>query len=146
MLHRGDVAALPATPVPAHPACPLVRSGTTPSLRAPTTDRRRAPQSSSEPTPPKGRTAVAHVLLTCHLPADAEPTIDHAAAALGVPTDAVDPEFGVVLIDPKAGSYAVMVDERHAGDATARADVEGPFANPRIETFGPPDDGGSRPA
>ena len=82
--------------------------------------------------------AVGHVLLTCQLPAAAA-TVDAAAERLGVPAEAIDPEFGVVLVDPKAGSYAVMVDEDHAGAALERTDVQGPFANPRIEPFGPAD-------
>jgi hypothetical protein len=83
-------------------------------------------------------TALGQVLLTCQLSA-AEATVDAAAAHLGVPADAIDPEFGVVLIDPKTGSYAVMVDEDHADAAAARDDVSGPWANPRIEAFGPPE-------
>jgi hypothetical protein len=81
---------------------------------------------------------LGHVLLTCQLAGD-EATIEAAAAQLSVPTDALDPEFGVVLVDPEAGTYAVMVDEGHVGDAVAQADVEGPWSNPRIEPFGPAD-------
>lgn len=81
---------------------------------------------------------MSHVLLTCQLDPD-DATVEAAATTLGVPADAIDPEFGVVLVDPKAGSYAVMVDERHAPAALARDRVQGPWANPKIEPFGPPE-------
>jgi hypothetical protein len=80
---------------------------------------------------------LAHVLLTCHLPAGTTASVDEVADRLGVPTGAIDPDFGVVLIDPAASSYAVMVDETHAGGAVERTGVEGPYANPRVEPFGP---------
>lgn len=50
-----------------------------------------------------------------------------------------DESFGVIAIDPHNDLYAVMVEE----EALARLEPDneratGPFANPRIETFGPP--------
>jgi hypothetical protein len=87
---------------------------------------------------------VAYLLLTCQL-STAEATIEDAARSLDVDPDAIDREFGVVLIDPADGRYAVMVDERAVERALSRDGVEGPFANPKIEPFGPPtqaDEGG----
>jgi len=80
---------------------------------------------------------VAHLLLTCQLTTD-EPTIEDAALSLDVDASAIDGGFGVVLIDPTDGRYAVMVDERAVQRALGRDGVEGPFANPKIEPLGPP--------
>jgi hypothetical protein len=80
---------------------------------------------------------VAHLLLTIRLPST-EATIENAARHLGVDPDTIDPDFGVVLIDPADDKYAVMVDERSADRALGTEGVEGPFANPKIEPFGPP--------
>lgn len=75
-----------------------------------------------------------HVLLTVSLPAG-NVTIEAVAQMLGVDPISIDPAFGVVLIDPASGKYAIMLDERFVSGALAREGVEGPFANPRIEPF-----------
>ena len=82
-------------------------------------------------------TSTPHALLTVQL-GPAEATIQAAARALGVEPRSIDPDFGVVPIDPKKGTYAVMVDERDLPRALRQEGVKGPFANPRIEPFGPP--------
>ena len=60
----------------------------------------------------------------------------------GLSDDEIDPDFGVVLIDPSDGTYTVLVEaaaaEKLSGDAEWA--VRGPYANPRIEPFGPPED------
>lgn len=77
------------------------------------------------------------VLLTTTLePLHANPA--DAARRLNVAEGAVDPDFGVVSIDPVANLYAVLVDEASAHAAAQLPGVEGPFSNPQIETFGPP--------
>jgi hypothetical protein len=58
---------------------------------------------------------------------------------LGLSDEEIDAEFGVVNIDPKADRYAVLVEESAAERVGKQPGVEGPFANPRIEPFGPPD-------
>jgi hypothetical protein len=50
----------------------------------------------------------------------------------------LDPNFGVVKIDPAQNLYAILVTEEAARRISGRPRVQGPFANPRIETFGPP--------
>jgi hypothetical protein len=60
-----------------------------------------------------------------------------AAGELGVAERELDPDFGVVELDPDRHRYAVMVDERAAARVQRRPGVEGPFANPPIEPFGP---------
>jgi len=79
-------------------------------------------------------------LMTVESP-DAKPGIERAAELLGVKADAIDREFGVVTLDPGRGLYAVQVlSSALAGQdspAAAESRYQGPFANPRIEAFGP---------
>jgi hypothetical protein len=68
------------------------------------------------------------------------PTLERVARALRVSEEALDRDFGVILIDPKRELYAVRVDEeavQNAGPERARG-VHGPFSDPRIAPFGPP--------
>jgi hypothetical protein len=68
------------------------------------------------------------------------PSLREASFRLGVEVGALDAAFGVTLIDPRKGLYAVMVDERAAAVIGATSvDVDGPFSNPGIGTFGPPE-------
>ena len=76
--------------------------------------------------------AMGYLLLTCRLESS-EATIDKAAPIVGVEPSALDPDFGVVLIDPAGNRYAMMVDERDVGRALEHEGVEGPFANPKID-------------
>jgi hypothetical protein len=79
-------------------------------------------------------------LMTVHS-ASGPPTLEAAAAQLGVGVDAVDTEFGVVLVDPRQGLYSVQVDAtRLPPDAPTDDPYRGPFSNPPIDTFGPPRD------
>jgi hypothetical protein len=66
------------------------------------------------------------------------PTLDQAARQLGVTVEAVDKIFGVVLIDPKQSLYSVQVDAERLPSETASESYRGPFSNPHIEPFGPP--------
>ena len=76
---------------------------------------------------------------------DHPPTLEQAANRLEVPVAALDRDYGVVLLDPKRGSYAVAVKDPAAGpSAGTRPGVEGPWANPRIEPFGGPASGAER--
>ena len=71
-------------------------------------------------------------------------TVENAAERLGVEPDRIDPEFGVVSIDPDQNLYTVLVDEQAAAEATPRPGLEGPFSNPLIEPFGPTRPRGAR--
>jgi hypothetical protein len=66
------------------------------------------------------------------------PSLDEVARRLDVRPAQLDPDFGVVLIDPERHLYTVLVDEDAAEGAASREGVEGPFSNPRIEPLGPP--------
>ena len=81
--------------------------------------------------------AMAHVLMTVELPGGA--SLDAAAARLGVAPEDLDAEYGVVPIDPEHHLYSVMAEERAIAGTGARPGTEGPFSNPRIEPFGPPE-------
>ena len=57
---------------------------------------------------------------------------------LGLGAEDIDGDFGVVEIDPDEHRYAILVEESAAERVSGREGVEGPFANPAIEPFGPP--------
>ena len=68
------------------------------------------------------------------------PSLREASFRLGVEASALDDSFGVALIDSCRGLYAVMVNEHAAaGLHTQGVELEGPFSNPAIGTFGPPE-------
>ena len=67
-----------------------------------------------------------------------EATLEGAARKLGLEEHELDSGFGVVEIDPATRRYTVLVDERAAERASRVPGVEGPYSNPRIEPFGPP--------
>jgi hypothetical protein len=82
---------------------------------------------------------VPMALMTVEIPGG-KPGIARAAEALGVSADAIDRGFGVVSVDPSRHLYAVQVREdalpRRAKKSKSNS-FSGPFANPRIEPFGP---------
>ncbi len=82
------------------------------------------------------------VMLTVKLP-PGQATLDEARKRLGLSEDEIDPTFGLVPLDPAAATYAVLVSAEAGARAAASAgdsgDVGGPYANPPIEPFGPPD-------
>ncbi|MDP9862333.1 MULTISPECIES: hypothetical protein [Streptosporangium] len=75
------------------------------------------------------------VLVTVRLPPQA--TLTQAMRRLGLSEEEVDTGYGLVLIDPGQGLYGLRVSE----EAARRIDPEaggGPYADPRIEPYGPP--------
>lgn len=82
--------------------------------------------------------AKPYVLMTVHLPAQAS-TVEAAARWLGVDPTSIDPDFGVVSVDPASNRFALMLDARFVSGALEREGVDGPFANPRIEPFDLPE-------
>jgi hypothetical protein len=79
------------------------------------------------------------VLITVTLPPRS--TIEDAQRRLGLADDEVDTAYGLVPVDPAHGTYALLVTEaagaRLQGAPEARGSYQGPFANPKIEPFGP---------
>jgi hypothetical protein len=69
---------------------------------------------------------------------DKSPSLDQVKRKLDLADDDVDPSFGVVNVDPRENLYAILVDEKAAAKLDRSDAVEGPFSNPKIETFGPP--------
>jgi len=73
------------------------------------------------------------VLVTVDL-ADSADDADTVAAAIGVPTDAIDEGFGILLINPLLRRFAVKVDYK-AFIIRSKTDfvVSGPYADPAIQ-------------
>lgn len=58
------------------------------------------------------------------------------AAAMGVPEAAIEPRFGVVLIDPRRRRYAVKVDAVAFERRVHKRDgVSGPYSDPVISAL-----------
>ena len=80
------------------------------------------------------------VLLTVKLPRQ-KASLAAIVRELRLTRDEIDQDFGVVRLSLDNDLYAIMVDEAVANRLSGRKDVEikGPYANPRIEPFGPPE-------
>ncbi|MBR8639414.1 hypothetical protein KEF29_09130 [Streptomyces tuirus] len=76
-------------------------------------------------------------LITVTLPSGA--TLEDALRQLGIGRDAVDTDYG--LVDLHNGTYALLVTEAVAERAHGTPGARGPYANPKIEPFGPPQPG-----
>jgi hypothetical protein len=61
-----------------------------------------------------------------------------ARELLGVDADAFDQDFGVISVNPDEDLYAVLVEQDAVADMKTDEQVSGPYSNPRIEPFGPP--------
>jgi hypothetical protein len=81
--------------------------------------------------------AADYVLMTVEC-AGSPPRLEDAALALGVPVSALDTGFGIIQIDPSKNLCAVQVLASAVPKTKDAGNFKGPFANPRIETFGPP--------
>jgi hypothetical protein len=68
------------------------------------------------------------------------PTPEDIERQLALPAGTLDRQFGVVEVDDLRHEYAISVEE--AAVPLVRSaqglDVSGPFSNPKIDTFGPP--------
>jgi hypothetical protein len=67
-----------------------------------------------------------------------EATLPAVRRKLKLLPEDIDHDFGVVNIDPKQNLYAILVEPTAARRASKQDGIEGPFSNPKIETFGPP--------
>lgn len=68
------------------------------------------------------------------------PTIDEIQQLFSLTDEEIDKSFGVVEVDPDDQTYTFLVEETSVSKVQSGVDatVEGPFSNPRIEPFGPP--------
>jgi hypothetical protein len=65
-------------------------------------------------------------------------TVAAVCRQLKLAPEQIDPDFGVVNIDPKKNLYTILVEEKAALKLGGKQGVKGPYSNPRIEPFGPP--------
>jgi hypothetical protein len=69
-----------------------------------------------------------------------KPSLADAAHILQVQESDLDRSFGVVLIDPDKNEYTVLCrSQACASVGEPRPGVKGPYSNPSIGTFGPPE-------
>ncbi len=59
---------------------------------------------------------------------------------LALSADEIDLDFGLVNIDPDRHLYTILVDESVAPRLATEPGVSGPYANPPIEPYGPPEE------
>jgi hypothetical protein len=67
------------------------------------------------------------------------PTLEELKKRFGLENGEIDSEFGVVEVAP--GEFSFLVEEAAAEKCVSSGDweVRGPFSNPRIAPFGPPE-------
>jgi hypothetical protein len=58
--------------------------------------------------------------------------------SLRIGSEEIDDDFGVIAVQPEKNLYAVLVEQDTADRVQGTEGVEGPFSNPKIEPFGPP--------
>ena len=64
-------------------------------------------------------------------------SLEAAAAQLGVAPEDIDPNFGIVPIDPRQNLFAVQVRaDRLPEGFGSETPYRGPFSSPRIAPFG----------
>jgi len=67
------------------------------------------------------------------------PTIESVCTDHGLNREEIDTDFGVIAVSPGEHVYTVLIDESAAARLEpGRKALSGPFSNPRIEPFGPP--------
>jgi hypothetical protein len=65
-------------------------------------------------------------------------SLEEVRESLGIGTEEIDDEFGVIAVSPEESLYAVLVEPETANRVQGVEGVKGPFSNPKIEPFGPP--------
>jgi hypothetical protein len=83
------------------------------------------------------------VMVTLRLPPE-QATLAEVRRLLDLAPEEVDAAFGVVNISPAEHLYTILVDEPAAARIAGAPPVEGVYGNPRIEPFGPPEEGRDR--
>lgn len=85
------------------------------------------------------REPMPKVMMTIHA-SSGPPRLEEIRRRYELKPDEIDEEFGVVEIDPERHDYTILVELEAARKVspTENWDVSGPYSNPRIEPFGPP--------
>ena len=85
---------------------------------------------------------MAKVMITIEAPGE-PPTVAELRRRYKLAKHDIDEGFGVVEVDPAEHVYTVLVEESAAAKIQPGEgwQVEGPYSNPRIEPFGPPEPG-----
>lgn len=81
------------------------------------------------------------VMVTLRVPEGEEPTIEQIMARYHLGPEEIDVDYGVVEIDPRDHLWVVLVSPEAAVQIQPDQgwEARGPYANPRIEPFGPPE-------
>jgi hypothetical protein len=79
------------------------------------------------------------VMLTIHASENA-PTVAEIIHRYALKPGDIDEEFGVVVIDPEAQDYTILVEPEVAQKIQPNENwgISGPFSNPKIEPLWPP--------
>jgi hypothetical protein len=82
---------------------------------------------------------MAKVMMSIQWP-QGQPTLEGIKQLFSLSDDEVDREFGLIEVDPAEHIFTFLVEATsvakvHPGPGWS---VSGPFSNPRIEPFGPP--------
>ena len=79
---------------------------------------------------------MGQVMMTLQLK-PAQASIEYVKRKLNLSDGQIDQDFGVQNVDPQRHLYAILVEAAIAERLSQRPDVAGPYANPKIEPFGP---------
>ena len=71
-------------------------------------------------------------------------TLRDAVRRLRLADDEVDTAYGLVAVDPARHVYALLVTPSAGERIRGTSGAGGPYANPRIEPFGPPEPDGEK--
>jgi hypothetical protein len=83
---------------------------------------------------------MAKVMMTIRWP-QGQPSLEQIQKLFSLSDDEVDRDFGLIEVDPAEHLFTFLVE----GTSAARIQpgvgwsVSGPYSNPRIEPFGPPE-------
>lgn len=82
---------------------------------------------------------MAKVMLTFN--ATPAPSLAQVKARFGLSDDEIDEAFGVIEVDPETHTQTILVEQAAAARITGQPgwQGQGPFANPKIQPFGPPE-------
>ena len=69
-----------------------------------------------------------------------QPSFEQIQKLFSLSDDEIDRDFGLIEVDPAEHLYTILVEETSAAKVRSGPgwSVSGPFSNPRIEPFGPP--------